>query len=244
MDLGREVPTTKAEASYRAIREAILSGQLAPGTRLVLRQLASRLGVSDIPVREALKRLQAEGFIHTVAHVGAVVAEISGLDTLQNLMLRAELEALAARLAVPFVTENTLADLERMVAQMDGYLADQDWTAYARVNKAFHLHLSQASPFPYIRDLVTQLWEVGERTRILFRKGELARSGQAEHREMLKALRHRQADRLAQLVWSQKLRSATLLIEQLEGEERELARRLMQSWPHQFLTVPGAAEGL
>lgn len=223
--------TTKVDMVCAAIREQILSGELPPRSRLVLRQLATQLNVSDIPVREAFQRLQAEGLITIVPHVGAVVADLSRFDILQNLLLRADLESLAAGMAVMFATPELIAELQRLVQEMDRCVADVRWDEYALLNKEFHRRLLESCPLPRIRSLSYELWEAGQRTRFLFHDPQVTFRSNEEHREMLETLRIGDAARMQALVRQQKWRSIRRLMRDLTGDELSKAKALLKLFP-------------
>ena len=95
---------SKAEASYALLRERILDGTYGPGYRLVLDQLARETGVSTIPLREALRRLQSDGFVQVVRNVGARVAEFDSSRVEHTLHVLARLEGYATAVAAPDTT--------------------------------------------------------------------------------------------------------------------------------------------
>jgi DNA-binding GntR family transcriptional regulator len=103
--------STKADDIAVLIEEAIVSGELAPGSVLRQEQLSERFGVSRTPVREALRKLQAAGLVEIVRHRGAVVRGPSARDLREAYIVRAELEGLAAELAARWVTDDELEQL-------------------------------------------------------------------------------------------------------------------------------------
>ena len=125
------------------LRDEIVRGDLVPGQYLRLEEIAARFDVSTMPVREALRDLEAEGLVTIFPHRGAVVTQLSA-DELQDIYdIRATLEEMATRLAVPFVTKATLAELTSLVEQMDNHPGDA--AAIVRLNHQFHLTLYAAS---------------------------------------------------------------------------------------------------
>src|SRR5574341_1579615 len=111
---------TMQEMVYDAIRDAVLSGRYPPGKRLVADEIARELGVSRMPVREALQRLQVAGLIAITRHKAAVVSELSEPDIVEIYHIRAVLDGLATRLAAPNLTpadhQTLLSLLEEMEA--------------------------------------------------------------------------------------------------------------------------------
>ncbi|MGI8914894.1 MAG: GntR family transcriptional regulator [Chloroflexota bacterium] len=103
--------STKVELVYRDLRERIVNGILRPGERLFLQALADERGVSTVPVREALRRLESEGLVKNQPHTGATVASLDVEKIEVHFMVRAALEGLAARLATSHITPVLLDEL-------------------------------------------------------------------------------------------------------------------------------------
>jgi len=217
---------TKAETVYERLKEAILSGELAPGTTLRLRSLQLLFGVSVTPIREALRALAQEGLVKIRAHAEARVADLPEEAVRENLLIRAELEALAARLAVEHVKEDTLRELEELCREMDACVYSGDLARYGILNRRFHLTLYAQAPYPSLYDLIVQLWNRVPQARSVFAlvPGYAAKS-QEGHKRMLEALRRRDGAQLAGLVREQKLGAMEALMKraQLERTEGEVA---------------------
>jgi len=112
-------PRGAAEQVVRRIREAVVSGRIAPGTWLREAQLAAHLGVSRIPVREALARLEAEGIVERVPYRGARVARFTLEQITESCMLRALLEGLAVKLATPRFLPEDLEKLKELICRLE-----------------------------------------------------------------------------------------------------------------------------
>jgi DNA-binding GntR family transcriptional regulator len=124
------------------LRRRIMTGALAGGVQLRQENLARELGVSRIPVREALKQLEAEGFVTLISHRGAVVSVLS-IDEIAELFdLRNQLESWLLGLSIPRMRETDLAEAEQALHAMMTTAAIEDWGA---LNWAFHRALYQAS---------------------------------------------------------------------------------------------------
>jgi len=127
------------------VRSRIVTGVLAPGTRLVEAALAAELGVSRIPVREALHQLADEGFVRSTPRRGAVVAELSGDDARELYEVRAVLEGLAARLAAVHRGAADLEALGEVMARGRSAVERRAWPELAQLNSLFHERLAAAS---------------------------------------------------------------------------------------------------
>jgi DNA-binding GntR family transcriptional regulator len=133
---------TAAITVANELRRRIMTGALAGGVQLRQENLARELGVSRIPVREALKQLEAEGFVTLISHRGAVVSVLS-IDEIAELFdLRNQLESWLLGLSIPRMREADLAEAEQALHAMIATAAIEDWGA---LNWAFHRALYQAS---------------------------------------------------------------------------------------------------
>jgi len=151
---------------YEELRERIIEGDLAPGRRLVERELAAELEVSRVPVREAVQRLESEGFLTVHARRGAVVTHLLGPDIAHFFDVRQSLEALAAGLAAERADEAGLTRLGDLLdAARRATLAD-DARAIAALNAAFHAEIVALSGNPMLVDIMEPL---NGRLRWLFR---------------------------------------------------------------------------
>ena len=118
--------------------QAILDGRYPPGARIVETRVARELGTSQAPVREALRDLEALGVVETTAFRGARVRRPSAAELLEAFAIRAELESLAATLAIPNLTDADIAELDGYVTEMQRAAAAGDPHAEATADAAFH----------------------------------------------------------------------------------------------------------
>jgi DNA-binding GntR family transcriptional regulator len=112
-------PTTAQEEAYRFLLSTILTGKYPGGTRLNLDEVAAAIGVSRMPVREAIRQLSAEGLVTIRPNRGATVTELMPDDVLELFEMRGALEALAVRVALPRLDAEALQDLEQLVERMN-----------------------------------------------------------------------------------------------------------------------------
>lgn len=146
-DLGHE-PVERESLSTQVkdrILTWILEGDLAPGSRLVETRLARQLGTSQAPVREALRDLASLGFIETQPYKGSWVRKPSKEELIEAVEVRAELEALAARLAAERRSDECVKDLEDLLAEMEEAAARGDPHDHAVRNTAFHARIVDAA---------------------------------------------------------------------------------------------------
>ncbi len=186
------------ELAYNAVREAILSGKLEPGTRLNQDELARCLGVSRAPVRDALNRLEAEALIRTVSRKGLVVADMTPTDLRHIFELRGLLDSHSAQLAAGAITEDGLDRLQQIVKETEGYAATGEADQLVRVHAEFHYAIYAACGNPELERVARNLWDRSYRFRVMgLRDPELSARSLAAHRDVLQALRDHDAERAA-----------------------------------------------
>ena len=142
--VGDRHPTLRALACDQ-IRTWIVTGRLGPGERLVENILAEELGVSRIPVREALKQLQTEGFVDIAPRRGAVVAQVSMKEAEDFYEVRSALESFAARKAAQRRKPADLDRLQQIVDEGREALRQEAWPELTRLNSAFHEAIAAAT---------------------------------------------------------------------------------------------------
>lgn len=123
---------------FNTLREAILKGELKPGERLMELQLASKLGVSRTPIREAIRMLEQEGLAVTIPRRGAEVARMTEKDMEDVLQIRAALDELAVQLATEQITDEQFDALEQARQNFENSLKSDDVKEIAQADVAFH----------------------------------------------------------------------------------------------------------
>jgi len=178
--------------AFGALREAIMLGELAPGTPLRLEELARSLGMSISPVREALRHLEVQGLAEYAPYRGARVTELSHEEMIEIYEARRALEATAARRAAKRFTSDDHEVLAKALAQADLGYSRGDRLLVVRSNTAFHAGIAAASQSQWLQRLLNPLLEMSERyaaavlrTEQTTKTRKLERSG---HLRILKAL--------------------------------------------------------
>ena len=142
-------PVTAEEEAYSYLLDAICKGQYRTGDRLIAEDIANDIGMSRMPVREAFRRLAAEGLVTLRPNRGAIVSGLNIEEMREVFEMRSALEGLAIRLAVPKLGERQLARLERLLDEMDDYRDDSaEWVSRHRV---FHEYLCSLAERPRLR---------------------------------------------------------------------------------------------
>ena len=174
-----------------ALRHDILAGAFAPGEQLVQETLGERYGVSRVPIREALKMLEAEGQVEHVPHRGYFVARLSVDELHEVYAMRRLLEAELISNAVPRLSDADIAEIHRL-AQQVRTARTQDHVASA--NRAFHFAIFDAAQRPRTTRLVAQLWDSTDPYRAIYFQSAANRERvEAEHDLMVQALAARDA---------------------------------------------------
>ncbi|SEB96419.1 DNA-binding transcriptional regulator, GntR family [Paramicrobacterium humi] len=202
---------SKSERAYAWIRERIESGRFVPGYRLVLSQIAGELDVSVVPVREAIRRLEAEGLVTFVRNVGAQVAMVEETEYAHTMQTLALVEGAATRFSAPFITADDIERARAINAQMIACLDDFNPHQFTELNLEFHSVLFENCPNPHVLDLVHRGWN---RMRVLrdstfsFVPGR-ARDSVTEHENLLQLIES-DADPLTVELAARDHRTATL----------------------------------
>lgn len=183
---------------YEQLRSRIMDLELTPGHRITERDAAAELGVSRVPLREALRLLEAEGLIVLVPRQGAMVASWSREDIVRLFEVREELETLAARLAATRRTEADLRLMRELVEAADRALAAGDDAATAAANAGFHRAVFAACGNTLLQQMMAPL---DSRVQWLFHltKHRDTREQRQEHVRLLELIEARDSDGAAEL---------------------------------------------
>ncbi|MFE7596060.1 GntR family transcriptional regulator [Streptomyces sp. NPDC057494] len=185
-------PQTAQQFVLEELRRAITSGELRPGGPIRQEALAARFEVSRVPLREALKALEAEGLVVHHVHRGYFVAELSLADLEEIYRIRELLETEAVRTAVRRLPEGTVGTLEEIQREVERAADAGDVTAMAAANRRFHFTLIEASGMPRLVRLITTLWDSTDAYRSLYYTDAPHREQAVrEHRAVISALRRR-----------------------------------------------------
>ncbi|AWB95993.1 GntR family transcriptional regulator [Agromyces badenianii] len=149
---------SKSQQAYRFLRERIDDRRYVPGYRLVLGQIAGELDVSVVPVREAIRRLEAEGLVTFERNVGAQVALINQAEYLHTMQTLAIVEGAATSLSAPNLTDEHLRRAREINAQMRRTVEEFDPHRITVLNREFHSVLFEECPNPHLLDLVHKGW--------------------------------------------------------------------------------------
>ena len=213
---------TKADLVYESLREQILSGELRPGDRVPINRVARELGVSDIPAREGVKRLEADGLLSFTTHKGAVVTQMGHHEVEELFAIRTELESLALRQAAPRITPAELAELRSILDAMAEAEREGKSEEYGRLNREFHMCAYAAQPYLKLRSMIESLWDSSDWCRRIFKaETDSIRTSLAEHEAIYDALARADGDAASVFLRAQKHRAGTWLLNRIEATEPE-----------------------
>ena len=215
-----------------ALRQAIREGVLQPGERLMEIQLADELGVSRTPIREAIRKLELEGFVVMVPRRGTYVADISLKDVVQVFEIRSALEELAAGLAAERITPDELEELERILVEINDYIARDDFDKIVDADIRFHGILYKASRNNRLVDILRNLREQMLRFRSISMHypGRLAATW-AEHRQLVECIANRNSTQARKIAKKHMENSERTLIMGINQDETS-ARLVHELFPH------------
>lgn len=191
------------ERVYKQLREAIVSGSLTPGQRLVETSLAGQLGVSRSPVREAIRRLEQDGLVVFTPRRGVSVGKPSMADVEDVYTIRGVLEALAARLAARHRTARQLEQMRRLLDRMNRCVVTSDTAGMALADEEFHRLVVEAAGNQKLEDIVATLLDTIRRVRLtVLAVPNWSATALENHLGILAGLEAQDEDRVAELVSS------------------------------------------
>lgn len=183
---------------FDVLMNAIMQGQLSPGERLLEVQLADEMGVSRTPVREAIRRLELEGFVVMVPRKGAYVAGLSVDDVESVYEIRTALETLAVRLAAQRMEAEDYRQLDELAEQMKATWQERNVDQWVALDARFHELLYTFSRNERLVQMMSNIMEQLSRYRIIsLANVEVRQNSLAEHQKVIEALKRRDSEQAA-----------------------------------------------
>jgi DNA-binding GntR family transcriptional regulator len=218
-DRPREEPSLHDEILTR-LRDHIVEGNIPDGGRIPERQLCEMLGISRTPLREALKVLAAEGLVELLPNRGARVRRLSEQDLAELFDMMAGLEGLAGRLACENITDDAIAEIERLHYEMYGFYLHRDMHGYFHVNQLIHERIVEASRNATLKGAYANI--AGRIRRVRYsanfaRKRERWGEAMREHEMILEALRRRAGGELSDVLFRHLRNKRTAAVEYLKS---------------------------
>jgi DNA-binding GntR family transcriptional regulator len=203
---------TLAEKAYETLHTAIISGALRPGARLPIEELAEHLAMSPMPIREAVRRLDAVGLVDNIPHRGARVRELSVTDLAEVYEVRLSLETLAIRRAAARFTTERAADARRSLEELEN-TADDTSVSTSAAHARFHFAFYEAAESAWLLRLIRPAWQVSERYALEWPQVRQLDGRADEHREILAACEAHNPDRAAEALHDHLATTANSLAE-------------------------------
>ncbi len=160
-----DIDRVSSQRIAHALHERILDGRMAPGERIRQEEVAESFGASRLPVRDALRRLEADGLVTIVANTGAWVSKLSESECADAYQIRERLEPLLLEQSMHKLGEDTVEELEDLADAMEKV---EDVETFLRLDREFHLLSYSEAPSGMIRDMVERLWNTTQHYRRAF----------------------------------------------------------------------------
>lgn len=203
---------------YENLKQAIVKGDLAPGSRVVESRVASVLGISRTPVREAIHKLDREGLLRHNKAGGFSVKGLTREEIQETLGIRSVLESYAARLAAIYHQEKELAPLEKKISEYQTCLGRGELEALLRINTEFHDLLYALGRSPLLIKMINDLREQIYRfRRVILKMEKMAKTSNQDHKLMLKFIRKRDAEGVEKLVREHILRGQEIVLQEFDS---------------------------
>lgn len=187
------------DEAYRYIEQAIRTGRYRAGERLIAEEIAGDVGTSRMPVREAFRRLAAEGLLLIRANRGAIVRGLDAAEMHEVFETRAVLEGLAAGIAATRITRKDIATLRHLMERMEG--VSDDVSEWVPRHREFHEHLSGLAMMPRLQRHISSLHSIIEPyMRIWLEHGEKPMTSRQFHEEILSAVESGDRDMVEHIV--------------------------------------------
>lgn len=192
---------SKNELVYQLLRKALVNGDYKPGDRLVIDQLAGEMGVSQIPIREAIRQLEADGFVTIEPYAGATVTDLNANFIYEVFALLENLEVICSRTACRCMSDAELDNLTAFINKMDASVNDPD--RWSQENKELHLLVCDYAQAALTKKMMQKVLDHWDRLRLHYLKdvfGHRIQIAQEEHKQMLEAFRSRDPDAVERIV--------------------------------------------
>lgn len=151
--------TSKKQIAYEYMKSRIIEGHYAPGQRIVINQLVKELSTSAIPIREAVRQLEAEGLIEYQQNIGPVVTPINENEYIDTLSVLAIMEGFATALSKSSFPKEKINLLYEMNDRMKEALEDFNFAEFGKLNREFHDITYSCCPNKYLVDTIRKTWE-------------------------------------------------------------------------------------
>ncbi len=185
---------------YLSIKEAILTGEFAPGERISIGRLLQEIGFSPTPIREALLKLEQEGFVSRLPRGGFVVSRFTQKDIDQIFDIRSLLESYAVGLAIRHIQKEDILWLERNIKESEQFIQKKEWNKVSKLNTEFHDYLNRLSENERLLSIINELRDqIFQFRSAILRVPLKAKISIDHHKKMIDAIKKRDVQLLKEL---------------------------------------------
>jgi len=217
-DLASVNHLTLEKTVYRELLRGIISGKLSPGTQITITELAEQLGVSLMPVRQALRALEAKNLVSMKTNRRLVIRKLSADDLNELLQIRLNLECMAAEKAAEKCTDETIRKLKRLLDEMK---ETEDREIYLEKNKEFHHTIYRSANKPILLEIIEDLWSrISPYYFMYLLEGDVT-THMPYHKGMLKGMRERNPEEVCKWLKADLEKAAEDLTDQLMAQKKE-----------------------
>jgi DNA-binding GntR family transcriptional regulator len=201
---------------FEKVKGMILRGEIPPGIRIIENDLADSMGISRTPVREAVHRLAAEGFLDPLPKGGYAVRGLTVSGVEETFDIRSTLESFAAFLAAKRFADEELLPLEEKIDECESCLDENDLAKLTRINTDFHELLYAMSRSPRLIKMIHDLRDdIFLLRKVILNSADMARLSNKDHREMIRAMKKRDSGKVEKLVKKHILRGKEYVLKQI-----------------------------
>jgi DNA-binding GntR family transcriptional regulator len=216
---------SKKEVVYDLLREHILRGKFKPGSRLIIDELALTLGVSQIPIREAMRQLEADGFVTIEPYVGATVTELNADFIFEVFALLEHLEIISSRAACHLMSDDDLRQLAEMINTMDSSVNNPN--QWSKENKEVHLFICRCANMKLMLKMMEKVLDHWDRLRLHYLNdvfGNRILAAQEDHNRILRAFYSRDPDEVERVIHAHNQDALSSYIRHLQSSGEVLSK--------------------
>nr|WP_198508785.1 GntR family transcriptional regulator [Polynucleobacter brandtiae] len=210
------------EVTFQKLKALLVEGVITPGSKLNERELAEQLHVSRTPIREAIRRLAADGLVELITNRGAIAVQLTRDDIIHTFDVIANLEGYSGELAAQNISSKALTELEALQYEMMASYARRDLSSYYRLNLQIHNAINYAANNPVLSQLFTQVNARIEALRFRSNQdGVKWEKAVEEHQEMLNALKAHDSSRMRKVMMQHVMNKRDVVIQLIDSETTE-----------------------
>lgn len=208
---------SKSELVYEQLLKKIINNSFRNGDRLVISRIARDYSVSDIPVREAIRRLQSEGYVKHEENKGFTVSFLSKQSLIDIFQIRGVLEGYAAKLSISVLTEQDIKNLEKINNELAKSIESGNIERYSELNQKFHLTMYLPVKNTELINLIHELWQKWSVTTTVFKVAQSrVLHSVVEHQQIIDLIRAGKGDELETMVRQHKFAAGMEMVAELE----------------------------